>query len=276
MSSMGWAARFLPMALLCWGPASAQAPTGQFAGHSEAKLVAQAGAAAPVSGAAAVAAATDDINSSIAAWRRLRQGGNFSFTDYASFLIYNPDWPGDKKMRASAERAMRAGETPATVIAFFANKKPESGNGWARYTEALSVSGRTADAVAAAKEAFASPDLSSTDEAYLLSRFTSNLTTADYDRRVDALLFAKDASDAARLVPWTSAARRASFAARAAMLSRDPNAEALFRPVAGRSTAEQQQHVEPALDVGGAIRELVRLCRQQPRRIVVVAVTQIA
>jgi soluble lytic murein transglycosylase len=240
MSSMGWAARFLPITLLCWAPASAQAPTGQFAGHNEANLAAPSAAAptAAVPAAVAVAAATDDINSSIAAWRRLRQSGNFSFTDYASLLIYNPDWPGEKKMRAAAEKAMHPGETPATVIAFFANKKPESGNGWARYTEALSASGRTADAVAAAKEAFASPDLSSTDEAYLLSRFTSNLTTADYDRRVDALLFAKDPTDAARIVPWTSAARRASFAARAAMLSHDSNAEALFRPVAGRTSQD--------------------------------------
>jgi soluble lytic murein transglycosylase len=141
-------------------------------------------------------------------------------------------------MRSAAEKVMRPGENPATVLAFFASSKPTSGNGWMRYAEALSASGRAAEAIAAAKEAWASPDLSSTDAAYLLARFGGNLTTADYDRRVDSLLFAKDGHDAALLIPWTSADRRASFAARAAMQNRDANAETLFQAVAARTSTD--------------------------------------
>ena len=64
------------------------------------------------------------VNNSLAEWRRLRQGGNFSFTDYARLLVYNPDWPGESALRRSAERVMRPGENPALVIAFFREEKP--------------------------------------------------------------------------------------------------------------------------------------------------------
>ena len=218
MSSMRWVARFLPVLVLSSGPASAQIPT------------------APST--TLVQAPSYGINYAISQWRRLRQGGNFSFADYASFLIYNRDWPDESAMRIAAEKAMRPGESPATVLAFFAFDKPRSGNGWIRYAEALSADGRTAEAIAAAKEAWASPGLNSTDAAYLLARFGGNLTTADYDRRVDSLLFSKNPQDAAQLIPWTSTNRRASFTARVAMQNRDPNAETLFQTVAAQVSAD--------------------------------------
>src|SRR5687768_10686489 len=59
-------------------------------------------------------------------WRRLRQSGGWSFADYARFLVYNPNWPGETSMRLAAERAMRPGENPTTVIAFFTIKKPQT------------------------------------------------------------------------------------------------------------------------------------------------------
>lgn len=218
MSSMRWVARLLPVLVLGVGPASAQVPAASYSAPAQ--------------------ATTSDISYSVAQWRRLRQGGNLSFADYASFLIYNPDWPGESSMRAAAEKAMRPGENAATVLAFYRSDKPKSGAGWIRYAEALSSSGRTPEAIAAAKEAWASPDLTSTNAAYLLARFGGNLATADYDRRVDALLFAKDAQDAAQLIPWTSATRRASFSARVAMQNRDPNAETLFQAVASRTNVD--------------------------------------
>jgi soluble lytic murein transglycosylase len=211
---MRWVARLLPVFVLGVGPASAQAPSATYSAPAQ--------------------LTTNDVSYSVAQWRRLRQGGNLSFADYASFLIYNSDWPNESSMRAAAEKAMRPGENAATVLAFYRSDKPKSGTGWMRYAEALSASGRTAEAIIAVKEAWASPDLSSTDAAYLLARFGGNLGTADYDRRVDALLFAKDAQDAAQLIPWTSATRRASFSARVAMQNGDPNAETLFQPVASR------------------------------------------
>lgn len=194
---------------------------------------------APAAAAAAVAApARDDVVYSINDWRRLRQGGNFSFSDYARFLNYNTGWPGDGSLRRKAEQSMRSGENPALVLGFYQAAKPVTGNGWARYADALASSGRTAEAIEAARQAWASGSLSSADEAAILARFGANLTAQDHNRRVDALLFSKDPADAARLLAWTTPDRRAAFAARVAMQQRSPDAETRFRAAAHRISAD--------------------------------------
>lgn len=219
MSSMGRAAFLIPIMLACAASASARIP-------------------ATLDSAASAVGAVGNIGYSVADWRRLRQSSNFSFSDFARFLDYNVGWPGEAKLRANAEKAMRPGEDSGLVLAFYRTEKPQSGNGWSRYAEALSATGRTAEAIAAAKEAWASSDLSTADEAYMLARFGGNLTPQEHDRRVDALLFAKEPNDAARLLAWTTPDRRAAFAARIAMQSRAPDAETLFRSAAHRIAAD--------------------------------------
>src|SRR3990170_6611826 len=105
-------------------------------------------------------AAASDIDYAIADWRRLRQSEGYTFADYARFLTNNPGWPGETTLRRSAERAMRPGENPATVIAFFRTSAPTIGNGYARLADSYTATGRPADALAAAREAFAASGLS--------------------------------------------------------------------------------------------------------------------
>jgi soluble lytic murein transglycosylase len=186
----------------------------------------------------AAAAESATINSAIGEWRQLRQNGNYSFAQYAHFLNYNRGWPGEAAMRRDAEKAMRPGENASWVLGFYQTEKPKSGNGWARYADALSSTGRTQDAIDAAKHAWASDDLSPADEASILSRFGTYLTANDHNARVDALLFNKDPDDAARLLAWTSPDRRAAFAARVAMQQRSDDAETLFRAAAHRISAD--------------------------------------
>src|SRR5690348_16956159 len=162
-------------------------------------------------------AATPSVAYALDQWRRLRQSSGYSFADYASFLIYNPGWPDESQMRGWAEKAMRPGENAATIIAFFAKDKPESGNGWARLTEAYAASGRTAEALSAARNAWASSDLSLTDEQSIWARYGGAFTQADQDRRIDALLFDKKEDEAGRFLAYATPQRQAAFAARIAM-----------------------------------------------------------
>jgi soluble lytic murein transglycosylase len=187
---------------------------------------------------APVAAVSNNIDWSIADWRRLRQSSNYAFADYARFLISNPGWPGESSMRANAEKAMRPGEAAGTVLAFYASKRPESGNGFARLADALSASGRPAEALAAVKEAWASADLSAYDEQSLFARFGANFTRADHDRRADALLFAKRPNDARRFLALVTPARAAAFAARVAMQTHAPDAEARYQPFLSSVTGD--------------------------------------
>jgi soluble lytic murein transglycosylase len=218
MSSMRRTAYLLPLVLGTATAGSAQVPVYS-------RPVAQAYAGYPVSYA---------LND----WRRLRQSSGYSFADYARFLISNPGWPEDAKLRRWAEAAMRPGENPATVINFFAFEKPKTGNGYARLADSYAASARMSEALAAAKEAWASADLSSTDEQAIYARYGRSFSYADHDRRTDALLFAKDATDAERFVPMTSATRRASFAARVAMQKRYSNVEQLYNLVSSQVTTD--------------------------------------
>ena len=120
-------------------------------------------------------AVSNDIDWAIADWRRLRQSDGYSFGDYARFLNANPGWPGETTMRKTAEKAMRPGENAATVLAFFRTAQPTSGNGYARLAEALTASGRPDEALAAAREAWASDDLSATDEPIVYARYRREL-----------------------------------------------------------------------------------------------------
>ena len=182
----------------------------------------------------AAQAAVHDINYALADWRRLRAAEGYRFADYARFLIANPGWPEEAKLRRWAEKRMVPGEHAPTVISFFASQAPESGNGHARLAEALAATGRTNDAVSAARNAWASPDLSADDESRIAARYWSSLTSADHDRRVDALLFAKKPADAQRALAYASPARRAAFSARIAMQTSAANADPLYRSVEGQ------------------------------------------
>jgi soluble lytic murein transglycosylase len=178
--------------------------------------------------------AGDSIGYAIADWRRLRMSNGYAFADYARFLAANPGWPGESALRKAAEKAMRSGESPLTVLQFFRSNEPTSGSGWARLAEAYLATGRPTEGLAAARSAWKSSDLDSNDEGILLGRLGTNFTAADYDRRIDALLFGKKASEAARLMPWSSAAQRPVLTARLAMLGRSPEAEMLYAASAPR------------------------------------------
>lgn len=218
MSSMWRAVLLVPVLLALAPSSSAQYPTTP--GYS----------AAPVY--------TPSVAYSLDQWRRLRQSSGYSFADYASFLIANPDWPDADRMRGWAEKAMRPGENATTVIAFFAREKPDSGNGWARLADAYAATGRTAEALDAARKAWASPDLSSEDEQAIWARYGSSLTRADHDRRIDALLFAKKEDDAARFLALASPERQAAFGARVALQNDSSDAETRYRAVMGSVTAD--------------------------------------
>jgi len=171
-------------------------------------------------------------------WRRLRQSSGYGFSEYAAFLIPNPGWPDEAKMRGWAENAMRPGENGATVIAFFAQDKPVSGNGWARLADAYASSGRAAETLTAARNAWFSADLPATDEQSIWARYGTSFTRADHDRRIDSLLFAKKEGDAARYLALATPERQAAFAARVAMQSGDSDADSRYRAVMGGVTRD--------------------------------------
>ena len=53
-------------------------------------------------------------------WRVLTQSDNYSFEDYAGFLVTFPGWPEDTRMRRNAEQAININSfSPSRVLAYF-------------------------------------------------------------------------------------------------------------------------------------------------------------
>ncbi len=179
-----------------------------------------------------------EIDYALADWRRLRGSDGYAFSDYARFVMANPGWPSENAMRRTAEKAMRPGESSATVIGFFQTTQPVTGNGFARLAEAMAASGRQVEAIAAARSAMGAADLSAYDESNLMARFTAQLSFADYDKRIDALLIAKKPSDATRMLYYASAARKPAFTARIALQSRALDAETQYAAVAAQVASD--------------------------------------
>jgi soluble lytic murein transglycosylase len=94
------------------------------------------------------------------------------------------------------------------------------------------------EALAAARSAWSEADLGSADEQAIWARYGASFTSADHDRRVDSLLFAKKPNDAARYYSLASPTRQAAFAARIAMQNNADNAESLYQAVIGTVTTD--------------------------------------
>ena len=95
-----------------------------------------------------------------------------------------------------------------------------------------------AEALAAARKAWASADLGDSDEQAIWARYGGSFTRTDNDRRADALLFAKDAKDAKRFLEMVSPERRPAFAARIAMQTDAPDTDTLYRAAIGSVTTD--------------------------------------
>ena len=254
MSSMWRVAAIFPVLLAIAPSSSAQAPASYVPAYAAVRH--QASLTRSMTGA------------------RLRQSSNYSFADYARFLIANPGWPDGAKMRRWAEKAMQPWREFGDRHRLLRDRQADSGNGWARLADAYASSGRTAEALAAREAPGRRPTSAATDEQAIWARYGASFTRADHDRRVDALLFAKKADDAARFLPMASPQRQAAFGARIAMQRNAADAESRYQSVIGtrhqRRRADDGPRALPArptiTTLGAAARRARPQVHLSPRR----------
>ncbi len=165
-------------------------------------------------------------------WRVLTQSDNYSFEDYAGFLVTFPGWPEEDRMRRNAEQAINISSfSPSRVLAYFDKFEPTTNGGAAKYAVALLTTGQRDKANAMAKRAWRGGTLTEQDESALFERFSSVFTPDDHDARMDALLWARATRAAPSQLGFTSSAKRPVFQARLAQLTESANANALASAV---------------------------------------------
>ena len=166
-------------------------------------------------------------------WDRLRRDTfPARFEEAAGFLGRWPGWPQERAIRLAAEKAASANSPPAARIAHFEAFPPLSGAGWYWLAEAYRAVGRGEDARRAAARAWWSADLPAALEPELLGGMGAGLGAQDHAMRAEALLWARDAAAAARLLPLLEGDARALAAARVAFQTSAPEAGALPVPAA--------------------------------------------
>ena len=171
-------------------------------------------------------------------WKMLSQSDNFTFPDYAGFVMSYPGWPGEDRMRRNAEESIELGYyQPAQLVAYFQRFEPVTNTGRAQYAIALANSGGRVQALDWARQAWVHGPLSDVAEATLLGMFASQFTPADYDNRIDALLWAGATTDAGELIAYSTPQNRQLFLDRLAIKTGSGDrSSALYRSDQGAMT----------------------------------------
>jgi len=168
--------------------------------------------------ASLVAAQPSAVAYAISRWEQLQASPNFTFEDYASFLLAYPGFPDEDKLRSYAEsRLAQEYAAPERVLAYFDRHPPLTNPGRAARALAL-MAVRPGEAETAAREAWRGGGMSPTAAATIQATFWGRFTPEDHDARMDALLWQRDAFAAAQQLPYVSPARAGTFAARLSIL----------------------------------------------------------
>lgn len=154
-------------------------------------------------------------------WQQLTASPDFQFEDYASFLLANPNFPDQDKLRGYAEARLKTDVVPASdVLAFFARYRPLTNSARAHFALAL-MGTDPAGAEAMARQAWRGGEMSDTAESTLLATYGSKFTQDDQDARMNALLWQGADEQAERQLDRVSPASRLLFQARLSMIEGD-------------------------------------------------------
>jgi soluble lytic murein transglycosylase len=143
----------------------------------------------------------DPVLDDVLRWDRLRRDSyNGTFGEYWGLMRARPDWPQLALLRRAAEKAIDATVSPADRLAYFRQFPPVSAIAKLRLAEAYQASGRAAEAVAAARDAWDSAGLDADAETQLLAQFAPVITPEDDVARADRLLWSNQTTAAQRLL----------------------------------------------------------------------------
>ncbi len=217
--------KFLILAafMLALTPVRAQTPQEdgtQFASAIEAVVVSDWDTAA-----ARAARVSDPIALEIIDWYRLRAGdGNFA--EYERFLTENASWPGLAKIARKGEAVMPATLSNRRVLAYFANRAPQTGQGVLRLAAVLPRDEGRAVVV----EAWQEMALSSQARSAFLRDYGRTLSAVHW-ARLDGLLWAGNRTAAREMLPLVNAGHRALANARLGLQERSNGVDTLISAI---------------------------------------------
>lgn len=135
-------------------------------------------------------------------WREMRDGRPLpSFSRYFAFLNSGDEWPSLGTIRVRAEEALDSSIDDATVLTFFSQQRPTSRQGRTRMAIALRDRGDLEEAASLARQAWVEGRFSNAEEQFFNAQLGDFITPDDQVQRLNALLAARQ---------WTEARRQAN------------------------------------------------------------------
>ena len=160
---------------------------------------------------------SDPVVAKVVRWLDYTRTPGDRFAPIAAFIDANPGWPLRGILDRRAEEAL-AHESDDKAASWFKRHPPVSGMGKMRAAEILITQGKTAEGTAALRAAWIGSDFAADDERAILKRFAASLRPEDHGRRLDRLLWDRDADSARRMLPLVSSDERALAEARLALI----------------------------------------------------------
>ncbi|MFT3690506.1 lytic transglycosylase domain-containing protein [Paenirhodobacter sp.] len=172
--------------------------------------------------------AAGPVQADVIDWMRLRAGEG-SFADYAGFAARNADWPGMDLLRRKAEDKLTEA-APAEVVRWFAQGRPQTGQGALTLIAALQALGQQDDARTVAEHAWRALKLTEAEETAFLARY-GDILRPWHGSRMQFLLDRGETAQAVRLLPLVTPGTRAVAEARLALQRRAKGVDTLINAV---------------------------------------------
>ncbi len=159
--------------------------------------------------------AQDPTVRAILQWRYLldRDSGA-TFAEIAGFIESRPNWPSPKTLQRNAELAIPEGTSDADILAFFANREPESGEGKILFGVALYNSGRTDEGAVWIRRGYIEGGFSGGREAAIRQTYAGIIGADEDRRRLSSLIWEGNYGDATRVMGFVGPGDRAVAEAR--------------------------------------------------------------
>jgi soluble lytic murein transglycosylase len=155
---------------------------------------------------------------SVDRWTQLTASPNYTFGDYAAFVLAFPGFPDEDKLRGYAEKRLATDSAdPRQLVAFFDKNPPLTNPARAQYAVALMGQQRP-EAASVARAAWRGGGMSETAFSTITAAYWNTFTQDDQDARMDALLWQRDRAGAERQLAYVSPSKAAAFQARLAIL----------------------------------------------------------
>ena len=175
--------------------------------------------------AATLAARDGQVAADVIEWHRLRAGRG-SFDEVQAFLARRSDWPGEAYLRRQSEDAV-IGRNDAEVLAFFATTAPQTPRGVLAHAAALARTGETGEAEANIVLAWRTMPMNATSQALFLAEHEA-LLKPHHVARLDAMLWAREHTEARQMFDLVSEAEVALAETRIALQRRQDNVNTLI------------------------------------------------